>query len=96
MWVLGHENGKCRCTPDQVARYRSKLSGPFLDRIDLLIEVPALPADALVGKPDGESSATVRARVELALSRQLQRQQNPMPDLTQQKSKTAATGHRWQ
>lgn len=74
---LGHENGKCRCTPDQVARYRSKLSGPFLDRIDLLIEVPALPADALVGKPDGESSATVRARVELALSRQLQRQQKP-------------------
>ena len=52
----------CRCTPDQIARYRGKLSGPFLDRIDLIIEVPALPPDALASKADGESSATVRAR----------------------------------
>ena len=70
----GHSNGKCRCTPDQVARYRSKLSGPFLDRIDLLIEVPALPAEALHGKTAGESSASVRARVEAALEIQMQRQ----------------------
>src|SRR5674476_1665511 len=42
---LGHFNGKCRCTPDQVSRYRSKISGPLLDRIDLHIEVPALPED---------------------------------------------------
>jgi magnesium chelatase family protein len=73
----GHASGKCRCTPDQVARYRGKLSGPFLDRIDLLIEVPALPTDALTGKPDGETSATVRARVEAAASRQQARQQGP-------------------
>jgi magnesium chelatase family protein len=74
---LGHANGKCRCTPDQVARYRGKLSGPFLDRIDILIEVPALPAEALAGKADGESSATVRGRVEQALSRQMARQNKP-------------------
>ncbi|WP_265945483.1 YifB family Mg chelatase-like AAA ATPase [Dechloromonas sp. A34] len=74
---MGHGNGKCRCTPDQIARYRGKLSGPFLDRIDLLIEVPALPADALAGKPEGEASATVRARVEIAQGRQRARQQKP-------------------
>jgi magnesium chelatase family protein len=70
----GHSNGKCRCTPDQIARYRGKLSGPFLDRIDLLIEVPAVPVDALGGTGDGESSATVRSRVEAALARQRERQ----------------------
>ena len=74
---FGDASGKCRCTPDQIARYRGKLSGPFLDRIDLFIEVPALPADALAGKPDGESSATVLARVEAALTRQLARQKKP-------------------
>jgi magnesium chelatase family protein len=72
---FGHGNGKCRCTPDQIARYRSKLSGPFLDRIDLLIEVPALPAEALAGQADGETSATVRARVEQAIAIQTTRQQ---------------------
>ncbi|MBS1130691.1 MAG: Mg chelatase-related protein [Proteobacteria bacterium] len=74
---LGHGNNKCRCTPDQIARYRGKLSGPFLDRIDLIIEVPALPSDALSGKADGESSATVRARVEQAQVRQQTRQSKP-------------------
>jgi magnesium chelatase family protein len=73
----GHGNDKCRCTPDQIARYRGKLSGPFLDRIDLIIEVPALPSDALAGKADGETSATVRARVEAAQARQQGRQQKP-------------------
>ena len=73
----GDSSGKCRCTPDQIARYRGKLSGPFLDRIDLLIEVPALPADALAGKAEGESSRTVRSRVEAAQARQQARQQKP-------------------
>jgi magnesium chelatase family protein len=73
----GHGNGKCRCTPDQIARYRGKLSGPFIDRIDLIIEVPALPSDTLAGKADGESSATVRTRVEAAQARQQARQQKP-------------------
>jgi magnesium chelatase family protein len=71
---LGDAKGRCRCTPDQVLRYRNKLSGPLLDRIDLQIEVPALPAEALQQAADGESSATVRARVTLARERQLARQ----------------------
>jgi len=71
---LGHFNGKCRCTPDQVARYRSKLSGPLLDRVDIQIEVPALREDELVHSGHGESSAQVRERVERALTRQLERQ----------------------
>ncbi len=70
----GAPDGKCRCTPDQIARYRGKLSGPFLDRIDLIIEVPALPPDALAGKSEGEASATVRSRVEAAHARQQARQ----------------------
>lgn len=73
----GASNGKCRCSPDQIARYRGKLSGPFLDRIDLIIEVPALLAENLAGKADGESSACVRARVEEAQNRQFERQQKP-------------------
>jgi len=78
----GHNNGKCRCTPDQISRYKGKLSGPFLDRIDLLIEVPALPAEALVGKSDAESSTTVRQRVEAAAQRQSTRQGKPNARLT--------------
>ena len=78
----GHRNGKCRCTPDQIARYRGKLSGPFLDRIDLLIEVPALPVEALAGKSDGESSGTVRARVAIAQARQHDRQRKANARLT--------------
>jgi magnesium chelatase family protein len=73
----GHDNQKCRCTPDQIARYRGKLSGPFVDRIDLIIEVPALPAEALAGQTDGESSATVRSRVATAQARQHARQHKP-------------------
>lgn len=68
------QGNRCRCTPDQVARYRGKLSGPLLDRIDLQIEVPALPAEALQGAADGESSAAVRARVIAARARQQARQ----------------------
>ncbi|MDR0576965.1 MAG: YifB family Mg chelatase-like AAA ATPase [Candidatus Accumulibacter sp.] len=73
----GDPRGKCRCTPDQIARYRGKLSGPLLDRIDLQIEVPSLSPEALQGAPEGESSAAVRARVAEAASRQLQRQGKP-------------------
>ena len=71
---LGHPNGKCHCTPDQVSRYRSKISGPLLDRIDLQIEVPALPEHELTQKAAGEPSAAIRARVEAAYGRQLARQ----------------------
>ncbi|MDR2452480.1 MAG: YifB family Mg chelatase-like AAA ATPase [Candidatus Accumulibacter sp.] len=78
----GDPRGKCRCTPDQVARYLGKLSGPLLDRIDLMIEVPALPPEALQGAPTGEASAAVRARVAKAARRQLERQGKPNTHLT--------------
>ncbi len=70
----GHFNGKCRCTPDHISRYRSKISGPLLDRIDIQIEVPAVPQDDLLNKADGETSADLQARVEIARQRQLARQ----------------------
>ncbi len=74
---LGHPAGKCRCTPDQVARYRGKLSGPLLDRIDLMLDVPAVAEAELSGRGDGESSATVRARVSAARILQTERQGKP-------------------
>ncbi len=79
---LGHYNGKCRCTPDQVARYRGKISGPLLDRIDIQIEVPAVPQEDLLRQSDGESSATIQARVEVARQRQLARQDKPNAQLS--------------
>lgn len=69
----GNPNGHCRCTPDQIARYLGKLSGPFLDRIDLQLEVPALPPQALHADERPESSAQVRQRVLAARQRQLLR-----------------------
>ena len=74
---LGHASGKCRCNPDQVARYRSKISGPLLDRIDLQIEVPSLTGEELSTPSPRESSAIVRERVVAASARSLQRQQKP-------------------
>ncbi len=74
---LGHHSGKCRCTPDQVARYRSRISGPLLDRIDLQIEVPALPQEDMTRQAAGDASATVRARVTAARERALAGQQKP-------------------
>ena len=65
---------RCKCSPDMVARYRSKLSGPLLDRIDLHIDVPALPMSDLQQAKAGENSATVRERVLAARQLQLQRQ----------------------
>src|SRR6185503_18260441 len=60
----------CRCTPSQLTRYRDRLSGPLRDRLDLTVEVPALPLDALSQDPGGECSADVRARVVSARARQ--------------------------
>lgn len=71
---LGHYNNKCRCTPDNVARYKAKISGPLLDRIDLLIEVPALKEDELTSAANSENSETIRTRVENARAIQLKRQ----------------------
>ena len=71
---LGHYNGRCRCTPDQVMRYRGKISGPLLDRIDVQIEVPSLPEQELLSRTSSESSRAVQERVEQARNRQLDRQ----------------------
>jgi magnesium chelatase family protein len=74
---LGHPSGKCRCTPDQVSRYRARLSGPLLDRIDLMIEVPAVTDAELRNTARGESSAVVQTRVCAAREKQQQRQGMP-------------------
>ena len=79
----GDRSGRCRCTPDQIHRYRDRLSGPLLDRIDLHLTVPALPVrDLLTELPGGESSASVRERVSAARLLQLQRTGKPNRDLT--------------
>jgi magnesium chelatase family protein len=64
---------ECRCTPMQLARYRDRLSGPLRDRLDLTVDVPALPIDAFGDTVSAESSATVRARVVAARERQADR-----------------------
>jgi magnesium chelatase family protein len=74
---LGDPSGRCRCTPDQVARYRSKVSGPLLDRIDLKIEVPRPRESEMTGADEAETSAAVRNRVRAARERQLARQAKP-------------------
>jgi magnesium chelatase family protein len=74
---LGHFSGRCACSPERIARYRSRLSGPFLDRIDLHVEVPALREGELADAPRGEPSAAVRTRVEAARAVQRQRQGQP-------------------
>ena len=72
---LGHPNGKCHCTPDQVSRYRARISGPLLDRIDIQIEVPAVPQEELMRQRiTGEKSSVIRARVTESHQRQLERQ----------------------
>lgn len=71
---LGDPSGRCRCTPEQVMRYRGRLSGPLLDRIDLHVEVPALPQEELMNSASGEASASVRGRVSAARARQMARQ----------------------
>jgi magnesium chelatase family protein len=74
---LGSIQKTCRCTPDQVLRYQSKLSGPLVDRIDLHVEVPAVPSHELLQSPPGESSAAIRARCTAARQRADARQGKP-------------------
>jgi magnesium chelatase family protein len=71
---LGSPLKACRCTPDQVARYQGKLSGPLLDRIDLQVEVATLRPDELLHATAGESTASVRARCIAAHTRAFNRQ----------------------
>lgn len=71
---LGDPGGRCRCSPDQVQRYRAKLSGPLLDRIDLHLTVARESTSLQASAQPGEDSASVAGRVALARQRQLQRQ----------------------
>ena len=74
---LGSALRACRCTPDVVARYQGRISGPLLDRIDVQVEVPAVPPEALSAAPDGEPSAVIAARVAAARARAMARQGGP-------------------
>lgn len=78
----GHANGKCRCTPDAIARYQDRISGPLLDRIDIQIEVGALSHDQLLAAQDGEPSSCIHSRVEQAFTRQHTRQGKTNSNLT--------------
>jgi magnesium chelatase family protein len=74
---LGAASGsphRCRCTPDQVTRYQSKISGPLLDRIDMQVEVQVAAPAAMLSEADGDATTTVAERVAQARARQLQRQ----------------------
>jgi magnesium chelatase family protein len=71
----GDARGRCRCTAQQVDRYRNRISGPLMDRIDIHLELAALPADQLIETPShAEASAAVAARVAAAQQRQMDRQ----------------------
>ena len=59
----GHPSGRCRCSPNEVRRYQNRISGPLLDRIDIIVEVPALEYEELRRKNPAESSADIRQRV---------------------------------
>jgi len=79
---LGHYSGKCRCTPDQVLRYRGKISGPLLDRIDIQIEVPAVAPEDLSRVSTGDSSGNIRERVDRARAKMIARQEKENARLT--------------
>jgi magnesium chelatase family protein len=74
---LGNASGRCRCTPDSIARYRARISGPLADRIDIKVEAPVPLETQLLGAADGEASSAIRERVCLAVARQSQRQGVP-------------------
>ncbi|MEO7549195.1 MAG: YifB family Mg chelatase-like AAA ATPase [Ramlibacter sp.] len=71
---LGASHRACRCTPDQVARYQGKLSGPLLDRIDLHVEVPTVAPADLLNAPAGEGTQAIRQRCAAARERAVRRQ----------------------
>ena len=74
---LGDPSGRCRCAPQAVARYRSRISGPLADRIDIKIEAPAPRDGEMTARASSEPSEAVRVRVRAARERQLERQGKP-------------------
>jgi magnesium chelatase family protein len=77
----GDRSGRCRCTPERIARYRGRISGPLADRIDIKLEVPAPREAELVAPVAGEPSCAIKARVESARASQLARQAKSNADL---------------
>jgi magnesium chelatase family protein len=73
----GDRSGRCRCTPERIARYRGRISGPLADRIDIKLEVPPARESELVAPVAGESSDSIKTRVENARRIQLERQGKP-------------------
>jgi magnesium chelatase family protein len=73
----GDRAGRCRCTPERIARYRGRISGPLADRIDIKLEVPAPREAELVAPVAGESSEAIRNRVQRARQVQISRQGKP-------------------
>lgn len=96
---LGDASGRCRCTVEQIGRYRAKISGPLLDRIDMHLDVPRIPHEVLrKGSPQGEeTSATIRSRVIAARTIALNRSGKANSALTPQEIKQfcqlSETGH---
>lgn len=74
---LSHQQRACRCSPDAIARYQGRISGPLLDRIDMQLTVPAMSTAEMLDAPTGESSAVIASRVAQARERQISRQQTP-------------------
>jgi magnesium chelatase family protein len=86
----GDPSARCRCSADVIARYRARISGPLLDRIDLHVDVPRLPpAQLRPDAPDGEPSAAVRTRVDAARALQHARAGKPNAQLTQAETMAA-------
>jgi magnesium chelatase family protein len=73
----GDDSGRCHCSQDQIKRYRARISGPLLDRIDMHVPVRKLLQGELQGKQAGEGSSHIRARVVAARSIQIARQGKP-------------------
>jgi magnesium chelatase family protein len=78
---FGHKLIACRCTPDMVARYQDRISGPLLDRIDMRIEVSSLTDEELLALPDGEPTRIAAERVNRAYQTALERQGKPNDEL---------------
>ena len=69
----GHPSGRCKCSPLDIRRYHSRISGPLLDRIDLIVQVPSLEFEELRSRKPGESSAAIKKRVDAARAVQRRR-----------------------
>jgi magnesium chelatase family protein len=79
---FGHPSGQCQCTPENISRYQSRISGPLLDRIDMQIEVAAIEPASMRRDADGEPSAAIAARVARARDLQHERQGKANQHLT--------------